>query len=131
MPLQLPEARKFRERKINVKALWPECLDVNTYLKMDCPVSVKTGIYRQMQDLDDLTLRRDSEAAFAKLVARRMNLVYPAALRTAPGFHIAHQFDSRLKTSASRRDFWWPCASTPPVETLVITHIFLGLDSIC
>ena len=61
--------------------------------------------------MDGLTLlreyaRRDSEAAFAKLVARRMNPAHPPALRPAHGFHIAHQFVLPLKTSAVPPGLW-------------------------
>ncbi len=49
-----------------------------------------------MQDLDDLTLlheyaTRDSEAAFAELVSRRIGFVYSAALRQVRDPHVAEE----------------------------------------
>jgi len=66
------------------------------YLEKDCPVSAKTGIYRLMQDLDDLALLREyaannSEAAYAELVARRIGFVYSAALRQMRDPHLAEE----------------------------------------
>lgn len=64
--------------------------------KISCPVFSGTGIYRQMQEMDDMTLLREyatrnSEAAFAELVSRRVSFVYSAALRQVRNPHLAEE----------------------------------------
>ena len=57
---------------------------------------METGIYKCMQDLDDLTLLREyaanhSEKAFEELVSRRVGFVYSAALRQVRDPHLAEE----------------------------------------
>jgi RNA polymerase sigma factor (sigma-70 family) len=61
-----------------------------------CYLSAITGIYLQMQELDDNTLlreyvERDSQEAFATVVARHVNKVYSVALRHTRNPHQAEE----------------------------------------
>ena len=81
-----------------------------------------------MQDLDDLTLLReyalrDSEAAFAELVSRRVGFVYSAALRQVRDPHLAEEITQAvfiiLAQKAGRISIkpFWPAGCSRPRAT--------------
>src|ERR1022692_213107 len=71
-------------------------LCVYPWLNLFVPFSDPADIHRQMPEPDDIALLKqyadeNSESAFAELVARYVNLVYSAALRSVGNAHASQE----------------------------------------